>query len=208
MKRYKRLFDAISSSEALFCAWDQFKKDKRNKEDVLRFEMSLEQNIFALQRSLRDKTYKHGEYEGFRVYDPKLREIHKATVLDRVLHHAIFTALNPIFEPTFIPMSFSCRVGKGTHAGVRAVAAMLRAESRNNTRQCFTLKCDVRKFFDSVDHDILLGILERRIADSDAMWLLREIIGSYASSERSGGGVRGKGFPSATLRRSFLRMST
>src|SRR3990167_4017076 len=102
MKRYKHLFEVVSSSEALFRAWDRFKKDKRNKEDVLRFEMSLEQNIFALQRSLRDKTYKHGAYEGFRVYDPKLREIHKAMVLDRVLHHAIFTVLNPIFEPTFI----------------------------------------------------------------------------------------------------------
>src|SRR3989344_700685 len=182
MKRYKHLFEVVSSSEALFRAWDRFKKDKRNKEDVLRFEMSLEQSIFALQRSLRGKTYRHDKYVGFRIADPKLLEIHKATVRDRLLHHAVFSVLNPIFEPTFIPTSFSCRVGKGTHKGVRALADMLRTVSYNDTRPCFVLKCDVRRFFDSIDHDILLRILEARINDENFMWLMREIVESFATS--------------------------
>lgn len=208
MKKYKNLFERIVSVENLFLAWDRFKQDKHTKNDVLKFEAELEQNIFALRRSLGDKTYKHGDYVGFRIHDPKLREIHKAEVRDRVLHHAIFNVLNPIFEPTFIPMSFSCRVGKGTHAGVRAVAKMLRAESRNDTRPCFALKCDVRKFFDSVDHAILFEILARRIGDTDTLSLLRGIIESYAADERQGGGFEEGGFRSATSRRSFLPTCT
>jgi RNA-directed DNA polymerase len=118
MKTFKKLFDNVCSPEALFSAWDEFKRDKGRKTDVLDFEKHLEQNIFQLYREIRGKTYRHRPYEGFYIYDPKRRHIHKASVRDRVLHHAVFKVLNPIFEPTFIPTSFSCRVGKGTHRGV------------------------------------------------------------------------------------------
>ncbi len=180
------------SAENLFAAWEVFKNDKRNKPDVAEFEQKVEQHIFQLRRDLRDKTYKHGPYYGFWIHDPKRRRIHKATVRDRVLHHAIYKILNPIFEETFIPTSFSCRVGKGTHKGVESVSEMLRAESKNGTRGCWVLKCDIRKFFDSVDHSILLGILTRRIRDDDARRLLREIVGSYSTAE-------GKGIPIGNL---------
>ncbi len=183
MKVYRDIYGQIISPENLFAAWRVFKNDKRNKPDVVKFERHLEENIFHLHRELRDKTYRHGGYYGFWIRDPKLRRIHKATVRDRVLHHAIFSVLNPLFEPTFIPTSFSCRVGKGTHKGVEKIAEMLRAESRNNTRPCFALKCDVRKFFDSVNHETLVGILERKIKDADAMWLLREIVDSFSDEK-------------------------
>ncbi len=179
------------SPENLFAAWKVFRSNKRNRHDVAEFERDLERHIFRLHRELEAKDYRHGPYHGFWISDPKLRRIHKATVRDRVLHHAIFRILNPIFEPTFIPNSFSCRVGKGTHKGMKTVAAMLRAESRNNTRPCFALKCDVRKFFDSVDHARLLAILEKRIIDPDARWLLREVIESYSTENRAGGVLKG-----------------
>jgi RNA-directed DNA polymerase len=138
-----------------------------------------------------------------------VRHIHKATVRDRISHHAIFRVLNPIFEPTFIPTSFSCRFGKDTHKGVDALARMLRVESCNNTRIYYVLKCDVQKFFDSVDHAILLSILEKRVVDPEAMWLLREIIGSYNSKPQNlMGGVESRVFLSATLPRNSLRMFT
>jgi len=177
----KKLFSEITNAETLFSAWDEFKRGKQKKVDVLHFEKNLEQNIFRLHRDLVNKTYKHGEYVGFRICDPKPRNIHKATVRDRVLHHALFRILNPIFEPTFIPTSFSCRIGKGTHRGVDFLARIVRKVSRNYTRRCFVLKCDVRKFFDSVDHAILLSILERRVKDTKVRRLLKEIIGSYSS---------------------------
>lgn len=182
MKVHKNLFNDVIAPEQLFAAWDEFRKGKGNKPDILRFERELEQNIFELYHELKNKTYQHGPYRGFYISDPKVRHIHKATVRDRVVHHAVFKVLNRIFEPTFIADSFSCRVGKGTHRGVTRVQAMIRKVSRNGTRPCYVLKCDVRKFFDSVDHDILLAIIKKRINDPDVLWLLEEIIESYPAS--------------------------
>ena len=179
MKIYEELFWLIISPQALFKAWEIFKSDKRNKPDVAEFEMHLEQNIFELYRDLKNGTYQHGPYKGFWIHDPKVRRIHKAIVRDRVLHHAIFKSLNSIFEPTFIPNSFSCRVGKGTHKGVEKVTEMIRAESRNNTRPCYALKCDVRKFFNSIDHTVLLEILGQRIKDEKVMSLMSEVVDSF-----------------------------
>ena len=182
MKVYRNIFPLIISPENLFAAWEAFKRDKRNKPDVALFEQYVEQHIFALRRELATKAYRHGPYEGFWIHDPKLRRIHKATVRDRILHHAIFKVLNPIFEETFIPTSFSCRIGKGTHKGMKKLAKMIRTVSRNETQPCYALKCDVRKFFGSVDHDVLLRILDKRIKDDDTMRLLREVIESFATT--------------------------
>ncbi|TSC55833.1 MAG: RNA-directed DNA polymerase [Parcubacteria group bacterium Greene0416_39] len=179
MKIYKNLFEQIISPEPLFSAWDVFKQDKRKRPDVQRFEWNLEENIFKLHRDLKNKRYKHGPYKGFYIKDPKQRHIHKATVRDRVLHHAVFSVINPMFEPTFISTSFSCRIGYGTHRGVATLDNMMRKVSQNNTQPCYVLKCDIKKFFDSVDHNTLLSILGRRIRDEDVMWLLEEIIESF-----------------------------
>lgn len=179
MKLYNDLYTKVISVESLFRAWDEFRSDKQRKPDVMKYELRLEENIFALHHLLKSKQYKHGSYQAFYIHDPKQRLIHKATVQDRVLHHAIFKVLNPVFEPTFIATSFSCRVGKGTHRGVVAMGNMLRKVSKNNTRPCFALKCDVRKFFASVDQAILLNILRKRVEDKDMLNLLSEIVYSF-----------------------------
>ena len=195
MKIYKDLYWLIISPQALFKAWNIFKSDKRKKPDVAQFELDLEHNIFSLYRDLKNGTYKHGPYYGFWIHDPKLRKIHKATVRDRVLHHALFAVLYDIFEPTFIADSYSCRIGKGTHKGVQKIANIIRIVSKNNTHPCHVLKCDIRKFFDSINHEVLLSILRRKIKDPSAIVLLEEIVESYASgigsvSRNRGGGVR------------------
>lgn len=181
MKIYKDIFDKIVSPENLFLAWDKFKSDKRKKRDVQQFEWKLEENIFKLHKDLKNKTYKHEAYSSFYIHDPKQRQIHKAIVRDRILHHAIFNVINPLFESVFIPNSFSCRISKGTHKGVNALNKMLRRTSRNGFKPCFALKCDIRKFFETVDHSKLLSILRKRIKDKDAMWLLEEVIESFSS---------------------------
>lgn len=181
MRVCSKLFNKIIEAENLFSAWDEFKRDKGKKADVLEFENRLEQNIFKLYRDLKNDMYCHGGYKGFWIHDPKPRRIHKASVRDRVLHHAVFKVLNPIFEPTFIPTSFSCRAGKGTHKGILEVEKMIRKSSRNYTRSCCILKCDIKKFFDSVDHAVLFEILNRRIKDGRVLRLLGEIINSYSS---------------------------
>ena len=182
MKVYYELFNKIISLENLFSAWDEFKKDKRKKKDVLQFEWNLESNIFKLHKELEAKTYKHGPYTSFYINDPKQRHIYKAAVRDRVLHHAIFSILNQIFEKTFIPNSFSCRLGKGTHKGIEILAKSLRQVSGNGHKPCFALKCDVKKFFDTVNHKILLKIICHKIKDKDALWLIKEIIRSYQTN--------------------------
>ena len=149
---------------------------------MAKFEFDLERNIFKLHRDLKDHTYRHGTYFGFYIQDPKVRHIHKATVRDRIVHHAVFRILNFLFEPTFIPTSFSCRIGKGNHKGVYALENMARKVSKNYTGPCYALKCDIKKFFDSVDHGILLEQLDKRIQDEDTMWLLWEIVGSFSTS--------------------------
>ncbi|HXK40249.1 MAG TPA: reverse transcriptase domain-containing protein, partial [Candidatus Paceibacterota bacterium] len=169
MRVYKNLYPLIISPENLFIAWEIFKRDKQRKKDVLEFGMEIEKNIFQLHHELANKTYRHGPYTGFWICDPKRRRIHKATVRDRVVHHALFRVLNNVFEPTFIPTSFSCRLGKGTHKGVRWLKHTVRAVSQNHTRPCFALKCDIKKFFDSVDHEILLELLGRKVKDEAVM---------------------------------------
>jgi retron-type reverse transcriptase len=182
MKIYKNLFDEIISTENLFLAWDKFKNGKRNKKDVRLFEWNLEENIFRLNRNLKNKMYKHGAYHSFNISDPKPRNIHKAQVRDRILHHAVFRILNPIFEPGFISASFSCREGYGTHKGVQYLQNTLRKATQNGRVSCFALKCDIKKFFDTIDHDILLGILKKKIKDEDTIWLLKQIISSFSSN--------------------------
>ncbi len=179
MKIYKNVFEKIISLENLFSAWDKFKGDKQKKRDVQKFEWRLEENIFQLHRDLKYKRYKHGAYSSFYIHDPKQRHIHKAIVRDRILHHAVFAVLNPIFEPTFISDSFSCRIDKGTHKGIDILDKTLRQISSNSLKPCFALKCDIKKFFGTVDHAILLSIVRKRIKDADATRLLEEIVESF-----------------------------
>lgn len=197
MKIYSDLFNKIVSAENLFSAWDSFKKDKRNKTDVLEFEWHLEENIFKLQRDLEGRTYQHGSYTDFYITDPKQRHVHKATVRDRILHHAIFNLINPIFEETFISTSFSCRKDFGTHRGVEALQQIGWKLSKNGTRQVYALKCDVKKFFDSIDHRILGSILRKRIKDGATIWLLEKVIDSFSSEQSNL--FQNKGLPIGNL---------
>ncbi len=184
--RCSKIFHKIISLENLFSAWDEFKKGKRKKLDVQEFEYNLEDNIFKLHQGLKDKTYCHSNYTSFYVNDPKLRHIHKACVKDRILHHAIFRVLYPISDSIFIFDSYSCRNGKGTHRAVNRLQKFARKVSRNNTQPCSILKLDVRKFFDSINHDILISLIEKRIPDKNAIWLIEKIIKSFSASINTG----------------------
>ncbi len=183
MKTFNTLYGLIISPANLLLSWERFKKGKRKKADVALFEYRLEQNLLELYRELKNGTYRHKPYYSFYISDPKVRHIHKATVRDRVVHHALFKMLNPLFEPTFINDSFSCRIGKGNHLGMKRLEVMTREVSKNYTRPCYVLKCDIKKFFDSVDHEILLELLFRKIADPDVRWLLQETVASFSMSE-------------------------
>jgi retron-type reverse transcriptase len=178
-------FEEIISLDNLLLAWREFIRGKRSKSDVQVFARDLADNIISLHWDLANKTYRHGGYKSFYINDPKRRHIHKASVRDRLLHHAVHRQLYPFFDRTFIADSFSCRIGKGTHRAVNRFREMAYMASKNHTKSCFVLKCDIRKFFASIDHQILLNILSDYIPDDNIIWLLVEIIRSFAPTSPS-----------------------
>jgi RNA-directed DNA polymerase len=175
------LFEDIISAETLLLAWQEFIKGKRNKSDVQRFSANLIDNILQLHNDLANKTYKHGNYHNFNISDPKPRRISKASVRDRLLHYGVYRILYPFFDQAFIYDSYSCRVNKGTHKAVSRFYSMFLDASNYNRKTCWVLKCDIRKFFASIDHEALIKILHKYIPDQDILWLLDEIIGSFST---------------------------
>jgi retron-type reverse transcriptase len=172
-------FEKIISVENLLLAWKEFMRGKRNKKDVQEFQLHFMDNVLSLHQDLKNKTYVHGGYYAFKISDPKPRDIHKATVRDRLLHHAIYRILYPYFDSKFIHDSYSCRLEKGTHRAINRFREFYRKVSKNNTKTCYVLKCDIRKFFANINHQILKGILSKGIFDKDVLWLLSRVIDSF-----------------------------
>jgi len=167
-------------------AWQEFCRGKRKARDVQKFERNLMDNIFTLQEDLKNGTYQHGGYYRFAINDPKPRVIHKASVRDRIVHHAIYRKLYPFFDKTFVADSYSCRLDKGTHRAMERFRKFAHQLSRNNTKTVWVLKCDIRKFFDSINHEVLLRLLRKRFVDETVFELLKEVINSFSVTSGSG----------------------
>lgn len=172
-------FKDIVDLDNLLDAWKEFLKGKKRKSDVQLFQKNLIDNIFSLRDDLIKHTYKHGPYQAFNISDPKPRNIHKATVRDRILHRALYRQFYPFFDKTFISHSFSCRDNKGTHKALDFFRSFFYQTSKNNTKTCWVLKGDIKKFFANIDHNILIKILEKYILDEDILWLLKQVIESF-----------------------------
>ena len=173
------LFDIIIAKKNIFAAWREFKNGKTNKADVAAFAEYAECELIGLHEDLARGAYRHGAYARFFVHDPKRRPIAKASVRDRVLHHAICRALAPRLDQAFIFDSYSSRMRKGTHAANDRLSNFAKKLSQNGTKTVWLLKCDIRKFFDSVDHDVLLGLCRAKIEDPRVLDLLENIISSF-----------------------------
>ncbi len=169
--------------ENLLSTWESFLRGKRKKKDVIVFQAKLADNITDLHFLLKTRTYTHGEYSAFNISDPKPRNIHKATVRDRLLHHLIYKELYPYFDKRFIYDSYSCRKYKGTHRALDRFQYFARKVSKNNTRTCYVLKCDIKKFFASIHHDTLYAILKRQIEDPEMHWLIEKVVSSFYTTE-------------------------
>lgn len=179
--KFIHTYDDIISSENLLLAWKEFIVGKKSRQDVQEFQRNLMTNIISLHQDLVNKTYKHSQYEAFKISDPKPRDIHKASVRDRLLHHAIYRVLYPFFDRTFIADSYSCRVNKGTHKAINRFRKFAYQVSKNHTKTCWVLKCDIRKFFANIDHEILKNILSKADFDKDTLWLLYQVINSFSA---------------------------
>ena len=173
-------YNDIISIKNLLEAWKEFISCKRCKIDVSEFTQNLFCNIQELHNDLRNKIYTHG---AFKINDPKSRDIHKALVRDRLLHHAVYRQLYPFFERTFIFSSYSCRNDKGTHRGFERFTNFAHKSSFGHTKTVWVLKCDIRKFFASINHQKLFEILGQYITNNEIMWLIREIVSSFHSTK-------------------------
>lgn len=162
------------------------------KTDVIAFAERAEEHLLRLSTDLALGRYAHGQYTRFVVHDPKRRGIAKASVRDRVLHHAIHRVLAPLFDRSFIFDSYSSRTGKGTHAAGNRFRTFAWKLSRNHTKTVWVLQLDIWKFFDSVDHQILITLLRKKVSDDRTVRLLELIIGSFETSP-------GKGIPLGNL---------
>lgn len=180
------LFERIISLENLFSAWNEFRLGKENKLDVQEFAIDLEDNIFESYDDLKNNKYVHSAYQSFYLHDPKLRHIFKAHIRDRILHRAVVKVIGPIFEKSFIFDSYSSRKNKGTHRAVKRFRYFAQKLSRNNSRTIWILKCDVKKFFDSVNHDIIIYQIRNKVKDKKTVELTAHIVNSLNTSNKGG----------------------
>jgi len=169
MKRVNNLFDNLTSFENLMSAAKKALKGTKSKTESLEFYFNLEANLISMQNELENETYKPGGYKYFKVYEPKEREIAVAPFRDRVVHHAIVNVLEPIYEKIFISDSYATRKNKGTHKAVLKAQKMIKKNE-------WYFKSDIKKYFPSIDQEILLTILKRKIKDRQLLILLEKVI--------------------------------
>lgn len=173
------MFDEITSFESLLSAYNRARRGKRFRTASLQFSEHLESNLLGLRKELRGGGYKHGAYYTFIVEDSKRRTIKAASFRDRVVHQAFCGAVEPLFEKIFIADSYACRRKKG----VRKAVARFESHAR---RHRYVLKCDVSKYFASINHERLLAIIGRRIHDPRTMALCRIIVESASDAPMRG----------------------
>jgi len=187
MKRTGLLFESNADFGALCAAARRAARGKGETHSAASFIFHLETEVLKLQREILDDSYRPRPYRTFFVSDPKPRTISAADFRDRVAHHALCSALEPLFERAAISDSYACRPGKGTHAAVRRAQAFA-------GRFSYFLKLDIRKFFENADHSVLKRGLRRLVKDWRLLQLADRIIDHGAP-----GSPEGKGLPIGNL---------
>lgn len=182
MKRHHSLFEKIVTFENLLLAAKKAMRGKKLKAPVAKFYFHLEKEVIRLERELSAGTYCPGPFHQFEIHEPKLRTIHSSVFSDRVVHNAICNVIEPIFERRLIADSYACRHGKGTHSAVKRVQEFSR-------RYDYFLKCDVKKYFESIDHVALKMLLRRLFKDRRLLSLLDLIIDHQPPSAPHGKGI-------------------
>jgi RNA-directed DNA polymerase len=175
MKRLGNLYQKICSIKNLQLADAKASSGKSAQTGVQIHIVNREANIARLHDILTSKSYKTSEYHVFKIYEPKERVIYKLPYYpDRIVHHAIMNQLETLFVSTFTADTYSCIKGRGVHKAAEALKRALKDVSGAE----YCLQLDIRKFYPSIDHDILKSLVRRKIKDTDLLWLLDEIIDS------------------------------
>src|SRR3989344_3442451 len=167
------LYSELCSYENLELAFKKARKGKTLKPYVIEFEANLNENLKQLRQELLFHAYRPKPLETFILRDPKTRKISKSAFRDRVVHHAVCLIIEPYFERIFIYDSYANRKGKGTLKAIQRCDNFARIVSRNNSGRAYVLKCDIRQYFETVTHQVLLCILRKRISDHRIIWLIK-----------------------------------
>lgn len=176
MKRRGDLYSKVYDFDNLLLAARNAQKGKRFKANCRNFNLDLEKNLFSIRKELKEKTYRLGHYNRFRIFEPKERIISAAPYRDRVVHHALVNVIEPIFDRSMIYDSYANRTVKGTHRAVNRFTEFSR-------KRCYVLKMDIVRYFPNVDHEILMEAIEKRIKDRDILSLIKIILDSGRETE-------------------------
>ncbi len=185
MKRNDHLYESIMRYDNLRLAFEKARKGKRERPDVIEYARKLEFKIRKLQHELADREPDIGHYRFFTVRDPKIRRICAASFPERVLHHGVMNICEPVIDAYAIHDSYACRKGKGAQKGIKRAQKFSRGHD-------WYLKMDVRKYFDSIDHTVMMRLLGKRIKDDDLLYLFWRILETYHTAP-------GKGMPIGNL---------
>lgn len=199
MKTYNKLYEKTYSIENLRLAFKKARKRKSKKDYIINFESNLNKNLRQLHSELKNKIYQPTKLKKFVVRDPKTRTIHASIFRDRVVHHAIINILKPILAKTFIYDSFASRKNKGTHRAIKRFEYFLRKVSsngrkikkpfNNNSIRGFVLKADIKHYFATISHEILISILKKNIKDEDFIDLIKLVLDNFDTK------IKGYGVP-------------
>ena len=170
-KTYKNLYPQICDFDNLLAAYRRARKGKKQTPEMHAFHFDLELNLWDLRDELLSGTYRPGSYRSFYIYEPKRRKVSAAPFRDRVVHHALCRVIQPLFERKFIYDSYANRAGKGTHKALDRAHDWVR-------QYPYVLKADILKFFPSVDHQVLMGVLGRTLACPPTLTLCQRILES------------------------------
>ena len=175
-KKIKNVFFKSLTFQKFLEAHNRAKKNKMYKNEVLKFDLNLESNIISIIKGIKNNTFKVGDYYSFIVYEPKERLIHSLPYRDRVVHQwYVEEFVKPYIMPKFISTSFACLPDRGTHKAVAAVQKMMQKYSKKYP-DYYILKCDIRKYFNSIDTNVLFEIMKKYIDDKALLNFTHQLI--------------------------------
>ncbi|MFH1439435.1 MAG: reverse transcriptase domain-containing protein [Candidatus Woesearchaeota archaeon] len=191
-------YQELCSYQNLELAFKKARKGKTTKDYVIAFEKDMKENLTNLRYELLLHSYRPKPLEIFIIRDPKTRTISKSDFRDRVVHHALCNVIAPTFEKHFIHDSYANQVGKGALKAISRFDEFTRIASNNYTKKIFVLKADIRKYFENVNHNVLLELLQAQIKDKKILWLIKLILSNHATK------VSNKGMPLGNLTSQFF----
>ncbi|MDR2098433.1 MAG: reverse transcriptase/maturase family protein [Rickettsiales bacterium] len=179
VRRIGNLWETLISPENFALAYERAIKHKKSKRAVKKFELNRAENLEAVRQLVASKKFRTARYHEKQIYEPKPRLIYILPFNpDRIVQHALMNVLIPIWEKRFIEESYACRTGRGMHSGSRKTMEFVR-------RNKYCLKCDISKFYPSINHDVLMGMIARKVKDPDVMWLVENIVRSFPGGKNA-----------------------